>query len=567
MGNESTKRDAQATQPMVELFRPSLKSRWIRFANGFGIPFALIVLITAITTPVWHARAWALMGTWLVVGAALGYAIYRRIKDDQRPVMLTVKGIESMNFCGKRKDYGWGDIANAWIVPIGNGNALHLELAPGVASTAGAWHSRRSQPFVPLATFTATDQDLIVDGVTRHLRQTHTEAIDTHIQPAEREPIAQVIARAPTPWATFALMMVNAALWLLMLSQGTDILSPSAQWLLRWGGNAASEFQNGQWWRVLTALFVHGGLAHLTLTLLGLWSVGRIAERVYGLQTYLMIYMGSALIASALSLHFSAQKVVFVGGASSAVFGLAGALLIAVHQNREILPRLLGKPELTGVGVFSLYAVVQGFRATGLDNAAHLGALLAGAAMAAILPERYDLRHYEATVGKRRAAGWAAAVALCAVIAVLAPPAHTDLLRRSTGPSAYDQAVKSYADASALMRSLQEQVQSGQLSAIEMDVKSRSVLAPAFRQAQSLYAQAWLPPADPRGVLIAEFQHLTDLTVELLAMESVVHTDSSTLEAIDPVRAAHLNADIRASKERIEEIEANLGVAAPIPNQ
>jgi len=567
MRNESTKRDAQATQPMVELFQPSLKSRWIRVAIGFGIMWALIVLITALSPQAWHARAWALLGAWLVLGAALGYGIYRRIKDDQRPVMLTVKGIESMNFGGKRKEYVWGEIANAWIVPIGNGNALHVELAPGVTSTAGAWHSRRSQPFVALATFTATDQDLIVDGVTQHLRRTHKEAIETAIQPAEREPIAQVIARAPNPWATYALMTVNVALWLLMLSQGADIMSPSDQWLLRWGGNAASEVQKGQWWRVPTAMFVHAGVAHLTLTLLGLWSLGRMAERVYGLKTYLMIYIGSALVASSLSLHFSAQNVVFVGGATSAVFGLAGALLIAVYQNREILPRLLGKPELAGVSVFALYAVVQGFRATGLDNAAHLGALLAGAALAAILPERYDMRHYEAALGKRRAAGLAAAFALCTLIAVLAPPAHTDVPRQFTGPTAYDQAVKSYADASALMRTLQEQVQSGQMSAIELDAKTRSVLAPAFRQAQSLYAQAWFPPADARVALIQESRHLTALMVELLAMESVVHTDSSTVEPIDPMRATLLNADIRASKERLEEIEDSLRATAPMPKK
>lgn len=565
MENKHSDRDTQATEPMVELFRPSLKSRWIQPAIGLIVAWALLVLYLTLSTPVWHARALGLLGAWLVFGAALGLLFFQRIRADQRPVKLTVQGIESKNFSGKQKSYAWRDIASAWIVPIGDGNALHLELANGVANTAGAWHSRRSRPFVPLATFTATEQDLIFDAVLQHLRQTHGAGIAANTVVPERELMEQVIASATRPWATYALMLVNVVLAVLMLSQGADLWSPSTQTLLRWGGNAASEVQKGQWWRVLTALFVHSGLLHLTFTLLGLWSLGRIAERIYGLQSYLMIYLGSALVASAVSLHFSAQKVVFIGGATSAALGLAGSLLLAVYQHREILTKLLSKQELAGVIVFVLYAVVQGFRPSGLDNAAHLGALLAGAALAALAPERFDRRQFEATVTQRSVVGLATALLVSSIIAVLAPPAHTDLPRLFTGPAAFEQGVKSFADTSALMGQLQQQVKSGQLSETDFDAKTRSVLAPALRQAKALFDQAWFPATDPRNALIQEYRHLSALMIELLAMNSVVQADTSTIAPVDPVRATHLNADIRASAERVQEIEQSLIASVKLP--
>lgn len=563
MAIERSMDDALATQPLVEIFRPSLKSRWLRVGLVTGMLALAIAVFMLITTAVWNARAWAMTGVFLAFAGALGYIISRQIRSDQRPVLLTNQGIESLNFSGKIKTYRWQDIANAWIVPIGNGHALHLELVPGVPTTAGSWLSRRSQPFIALSTFSATERDLIFDAVIQHLRQIHPAVLAVTDVPQEPEPIEQVISRAPRCWVTFALMLVNAGLFLFMVSQGADALRPSDEWLVRWGGNAASEVQRGQWWRLVSAAFVHAGLLHLAITMLGLWCIGKVTESIYGHRPYLLFYLGSAAVGSALSLHFSAQKMVFAGGASSAVFGLAGGLLVTAYQYREMRPKLLGKLELAGAGIFAFYALVQGFRHSGIDHSAHLGALLTGVVLAALLPERFDMRHYGKTVTARSVAGFTGALVFSGVIALLAPTAATDVPRQFSGPAAFDNGVKSFADASRLMQALRDQVKAGTMTELEFDAKTRSVLAPAFRQALAQYAQAWLAPADPRQELLQVSRHLTELMVELLAMESVVKEGGAIIEPADPVRATLLNADIRAAAELQKEIERRLKATPP----
>ncbi len=116
--------------------------------------------------------------------------------------------------------------------------------------------------------------------------------------------------------------------------------------------------------------------------------------------------------------------------------------MVAVYQNREILPKLLGKPELAGMGIFALYALVQGFRPGGIDHGAHVGALVTGAILAALLPERFDMRQYEKTIQVRSATGIAGALVLSVVVALLAPSAATDVPRPFTGPAAFDKGVK-----------------------------------------------------------------------------------------------------------------------------
>ena len=97
MGSKRMMNDAVATQPLEELFRPSLKSPWIRIGIGVGALSVMVVVFALLTTAVWSARAWAMMSVLLIVSGALGYAIRRQIKIDKCPVLLTTKGIEKQN--------------------------------------------------------------------------------------------------------------------------------------------------------------------------------------------------------------------------------------------------------------------------------------------------------------------------------------------------------------------------------------------------------------------------------------------------------------------------------------
>jgi len=369
----------------------------------------------------------------------------------------------------------------------------------------------------------------------------HTVAEEHHFQD-------WLHALTPITWMSYGLIALNVAVWSLMVAQGVDGFKPSAELLLHWGGNAASEVQRGQVWRLLTATFVHSGLVHLVMNMLGLWAIGQTAERIYGHRVFLGIYLGSALTASALSLHFSAQKTISVG-ASGAVFGLAAVVLVAVLRHRDTVPRLFGKQMLRGIGFFVVYSLAQGFWQTGVDNAAHVGGLLAGALMGCILPLRPDMPR------ERPRTRWlltlAAVAALVAGLAALAPPAAVDFQRKYTGAAAFDQGMRSFNAAMLQLGRESQQKRAGRFTEQQWDARSRSVHAPAFRQAQAELAAAWLPPGDPRATVLQEVRLQAAWMAELQAMESVILPGSSSPQPADPVRTAQLQAEIQRSAQRL----------------
>jgi rhomboid protease GluP len=199
-------------------------------------------------------------------------------------------------------------------------------------------------------------------------------------------------ARTPSTWALYAVMAVNVGVWLLNLLDGLSAMQPSSAELFAWGANSTTAVvRDGEWWRLLTATVLHAGVMHLALNMVALWDAGRKVCRWFGNGQFLLIYLGAALAGSALSLHFSAQQAVSVG-ASGAVFGVLGALTAGVYQHRERVPRAVATRLLTSQGLFVVFMLAQGFTRPGVDNAAHVGGLVAGAVIAWLLIERVDER-------------------------------------------------------------------------------------------------------------------------------------------------------------------------------
>lgn len=251
---------------------------------------------------------------------------------------------------------------------------------------------------------------------------------------------------------------------------------------------------------------------------------------------------------SAASLHFSAQKVVSVG-ASGAVFGVAGALLVAVFHHRKQLPKLFGKQTLSGIGFFVVYSLAQGFARPGIDNAAHLGGLAAGAVLAWILPERFDMAHFRQSVRSRTAVALAFAVSVVVGGVAAAPRAPFDLSERfeaeatlSRGLKSFDAAVKALGEEAAL-------VKAGKLSELEADARSRTVHAPKFKAILQDLSVTPFDAADPRATFAKDMRRMVELLYESLAMESNVVEGKP--EPIDPARAAAINAEIAQVNARI----------------
>lgn len=496
-------------------------------------------------------------GILLLLCGLADFFLRRQLKPGQALVTLHPDGIESPSFPGRLL---WKDMSGVAINMVQNVPTLQLQLlsAPGQVDRRSFWTGRNPQrPAIVLSPFSPAEQERLFAAVQRRLQHVTPTAQASNPLVEERQFQQQLKALAPHTWVTYGLIAINVAVWGLMVEQGADVLKPSVELLLRWGGNATSEVQRGQWWRLLSAAFLHSGLVHLVMNMLGLWVIGQTVERIYGHRAFLLVYLGSALCGSALSLYFSAQKSVAVG-ASGAVFGLAGALLVAVFQHRKTLPKIFGKQMLSGMGFFVVYSLVQGLAQTGIDNGAHVGGLLAGALMAVILPERFDLPRYQVLVRQRAIAAAVVVLGLAAGMAALAPTAAVDIQRAFDGNAAFNQGMQGFNAAFRLMDRDLQQLKAGTLTELEMDARSRTQYAPAVQQVQQDLAAAWLPPGDPRQPLLDEVRRFTALLLESLRMESVVQPGNGQPQPVNPARMEVLKAEMQASSGRISALAAQV---------
>ena len=190
-----------------------------------------------------------------------------------------------------------------------------------------------------------------------------------------------------SPWrapVTLSLLAINVAVFVMMLVAGAGWWHTSNGIQLEWGANFGPATQDGQWWRLATAMFLHFGVLHLALNMWALWDVGRLVERLYGHLRFCALYLASGVIGNLLSLVVQGNQAVS-GGASGAVFSLYGALLVFLwRERRHVEPGEFRW--LFGVAcVFTVSTLGLGQIVPGIDNAAHIGGLVAGALIGHIL--------------------------------------------------------------------------------------------------------------------------------------------------------------------------------------
>jgi len=171
------------------------------------------------------------------------------------------------------------------------------------------------------------------------------------------------------PTVTYALIGINVAVFGIQMLVGISALATDFG---MWPFGIAI---GGEWWRLLTSAFLHGSFLHIGFNMFVLFALGPTLERVLGHGRYLALYLLAALGGSVASYVFSDIRTVSVG-ASGAIFGLMGALLVA--------GRWL-KSDVRQVAILLMINVVIGFLAPGIDWRAHLGGLVVGAAVAAVL--------------------------------------------------------------------------------------------------------------------------------------------------------------------------------------
>lgn len=176
-------------------------------------------------------------------------------------------------------------------------------------------------------------------------------------------------ALVSTPRVTYFLIGLNVLLFAIQYAQGVNKVA------VDYGMYPVAIAQGGEWWRLFTSAFLHGSFIHIAFNMYVLFFLGPTLERILGHTRFIVLYLLSALGGSVASYWFSDLQTVSVG-ASGAIFGLMGALIVAGRRLRYDIKQVL---------FLLVVNVAIGFFSPGVDWRAHFGGLVVGAAVAAIM--------------------------------------------------------------------------------------------------------------------------------------------------------------------------------------
>ena len=192
---------------------------------------------------------------------------------------------------------------------------------------------------------------------------------------------AEDIFAPKKPTITLALIFINIFVFLLMYLLGNG--SEDNITLLNFGANNRTlVLEFNQYYRLVTSCFIHIGILHLFVNMYSLFIIGSQIETFFGKVKYLIIYIGSALFGSLLSICFSNS---ISAGASGAIFGLLGAMLYFGYHYRLFLGNALYN-QIIPIIILNL---ALGFFTSGIDNACHIGGLIGGIFVSMICGLKY----------------------------------------------------------------------------------------------------------------------------------------------------------------------------------
>lgn len=201
-----------------------------------------------------------------------------------------------------------------------------------------------------------------------------TEFADTMVQ--NQRFWSRLFARAPHSTGSTILIAANAIVFVAMVATGVSPWNPSPEALTAWGGNKAVLASTTEPWRLVTCMFLHGGIIHLAFNLYCLHRLGPLVERLYGTIPYLALFMFAGVLGSVTSAAWNPLGLSI--GASGGVFGIVGALIPALVVHRKVMPPELVRSLRSGVIAMIGINAVIGWSIAIIDNAGHLGGLIGG---------------------------------------------------------------------------------------------------------------------------------------------------------------------------------------------
>jgi rhomboid protease GluP len=248
-------------------------------------------------------------------------------------------------------------------------------------------------------------------------------------------------ARGPWSSVTNLIIALNVAVFVIMGCLGAgwfgvDSMTP----YILYGANNGGATTDGEWWRLLTSMFMHFGAIHLLLNMWALFQAGHFLEKLLGRSLYALTYLGSGLAGGLLSIAWHGDKV-WSAGASGAIFGVYGAIVGYLWREKQAVPSGIYGPMMKSTLTFGAYNIVYGMRA-GVDNSAHLGGVIAGLALGWLLALPVDREVRRQKAGRNLGLGLVA-VAVMLTVGVLATPRFDYNLRDEL---TWEEALKGFGD-------------------------------------------------------------------------------------------------------------------------
>ena len=275
-------------------------------------------------------------------------------------------------------------------------------------------------------------------------------------------------ASEPSP-ATYALLAINIVIFIAMVASGISFITPQPDQVLHWGADYGPYTLSGQYWRLITSMFLHFGIIHIFGNMWCLWSLGRLAEKLLGSMSLVGIYLMTGIGASLLSLSWNPMRV--SAGASGAIFGIAGALISVLYFGKlglqpEGVKKLLGY--VVRFAFLNLLFGLQGH----IDNMAHLGGLVTGLLIGFFLARTFNSAPEERPARQRMIF----AVSAVVLVALFVPVAKAKQYAVEFGKG---QAALEHDDLNTAIPHLQKYV-----AARPGDPTGHILLGSAFQQAQ-----------------------------------------------------------------------------------
>jgi membrane associated rhomboid family serine protease/Flp pilus assembly protein TadD len=177
---------------------------------------------------------------------------------------------------------------------------------------------------------------------------------------------------------------VNVLVYVAMGLSGVSWTDPSVLQAIRWGANFGPLTLSGQWWRLFTCMFVHFGFLHIALNMWCLRNLAVALEPMMGRLAFSVTYLFCGLTASAVSTAWDPWRA--SAGASGAIFGIAGAFVSYLVLKKAAIPAILVRQNLRSLAVFILLNLSIGAASGHIDNSAHVGGLVAGLVIGALMP-------------------------------------------------------------------------------------------------------------------------------------------------------------------------------------